>query len=330
MSVLIGTSGWNYPTGRGTWNGIFYPTRRPRGFDELAYYAERFDTVEVNSSFYRMPEPAQTTKWIERTPASFQFSVKLFQKFTHPDMYLARHGIRDWDLSRADVDLFRAGIEPLAADRRLAAVLMQFPPSFHRIDETRAYLDWLLDALSGFPLAVELRHKSWSDATGDTGAQLDHFNASWVLIDEPKFATSIDQDRPRGSISSPHAASEPGSNLNRPPRSICYMRLHGRNAAQWWDHAQSEDRYNYLYSADELEPFAEKARAASASGRRVLLYMNNHFSAKAVANAAVLKKQLNQPLPGDYPVEMVRRYPALAGVMTVTPDDGLMGGWMKG
>jgi uncharacterized protein YecE (DUF72 family) len=108
------------------------------------------------------------------------------------------------------------------------------------------------------------------------------------------------------------------------------MRLHGRNAAQWWDHAQSEDRYNYLYSVDELSPFGEKARAASAAGRRVLLYMNNHFSAKAVANAAVLKKQLRQPLPGDYPAEMVRRYPELAGVVTVTAEGGRMASWEDG
>ena len=94
-----------------------------------------------------------------------------------------------------------------------------------------------------------------------------------------------------------------------------YVRLHGRNAAAWWHHAASEDRYNYLYSRAELEPFAEVARRASRNGRRVLLYMNNHFSAKSVANAAVLKHELDQPLPGDYPGEMVSRYPELSGVV---------------
>src|SRR6185295_11119263 len=89
VSISIGTSGWNYPSGAGTWNGVFYPSRRARGFDELAWYAEHFDTVEVNSTFYRMPEAANSLAWLRRTPASFQFSIKLFQKFTHPDMYLA-------------------------------------------------------------------------------------------------------------------------------------------------------------------------------------------------------------------------------------------------
>ncbi len=89
MSLIhIGTSGWNYPSGKGTWNGVFYPKRRPRGFDELAYYAERFDTVEVNSTFYRPPEAALSAAWVARTPPGFLFAVKLYQKFTHPDLFL--------------------------------------------------------------------------------------------------------------------------------------------------------------------------------------------------------------------------------------------------
>ncbi len=131
VAILVGTAGWNYATGRGTWNGVFYPARRPKGFDELAYYAERFDTVEVNSTFYRVPEPDLSLGWLRRTPPTFLFSVKLYQKFTHPDMYLSRAGVTEWDLSRADVDQFRRGIDPLADAGRLAAVLMQFPPSFH-------------------------------------------------------------------------------------------------------------------------------------------------------------------------------------------------------
>jgi len=317
VSILVGTSGWNYPTGRGTWNGVFYPARRPRGFDELAYYAEHFDTVEVNSTFYRMPEAPQTARWVERTPGAFIFSVKLYQKFTHPDMYLAREGVTGWDLSRADVELFRAGVGPLADADRIGAILIQFPPSFHRMDETRAYLDWLLAAFAGYPLAVELRHKTWSDETADTAACLAAHQASWVLIDEPKFKSSIEQNRPRRSISRGMAPSDTDLEGNRPPGSIFYTRLHGRNAAEWWNHAAGEDRYNYLYSPAELQPFADTAQAAAASGRRALVYLNNHFSAKAVANAAVLKQQLHQPLPGEYPREMVERYPELSGLVRV-------------
>ncbi|MEZ5317739.1 MAG: DUF72 domain-containing protein [Vicinamibacterales bacterium] len=299
-TIQVGTSGWHYPTGKGTWNGVFYPVRRPRGFDELAYYAEHFDTVEVNATFYRMPEPGLATGWMRRTPPRFQFAVKLYQKFTHPDMYLARAGVTDWDLSRADVDLFRAGVDPLAASDRLAAILVQFPPSFHAGDETRAYLDWLLEVLAGYPLAVELRHRSWSDAADETRARLAARGAAWVLIDEPKFRDSV-----RQALDAPDDG----------PGGLTYIRLHGRNAAAWWDHDAAEDRYDYQYSAGELQPFAEAATRAAERKRRVLLYLNNHFSAKAVANAAVLRHQLGQLVPGDYPPEMTARYPDLAGLV---------------
>ena len=96
------------------------------------------------------------------------------------------------------------------------------------------------------------------------------------------------------------------------------MRLHGRNAEQWWQHEQAEDRYDYLYSASELAPLAEAATAAAGTGRRVLMYFNNHFSAKAVANAVVLRRQLGDLVPGDYPPEIVARYPELTGLVRTT------------
>ena len=300
--IRIGTCGWNYPAGQGTWNGIFYPSRRPRGFDELGYYAERFDTVEVNSTFYRMPEAPMSEAWVARTPPDFLFSVKLYQKFTHPDMYLARSRAADWDLSRSDVELFRIGIEPLAAAGKLAAILIQFPASFHADPDAREYLDWLLDGLAPFPLAVELRHRTWSDEAASTQALIDAHGASWALIDEPKFHDSIKQE-----LAADAASQAP-----------CYVRLHGRNAATWWTHETSDDRYDYLYSANELRPFANVARAASRAGRRVLMYLNNHFSAKSVANAALLKHELGQDLPGDYPGEIVGRYPELEGVVVTS------------
>src|SRR3954470_15963712 len=90
-NLRVGTSGWNYPSGKGTWNGIFYPPSRGRAknFDELSFYAEHFDTVEVNSTFYGQPRAEVTRAWAERTPPGFEFSVKLYQKFTHPKMFKA-------------------------------------------------------------------------------------------------------------------------------------------------------------------------------------------------------------------------------------------------
>ena len=302
--IRIGTAGWHYPSGAGTWNGVFYPARRSRGFDELAYYAEHFDTVELNNTFYRMPEAAMTSGWIRRTPASFVFAVKLYQKFTHPDMYLARDGVTDWDLSRADFDLFRAGVAPLAESGRLAAVLAQFPSSFHAGPDARAYLEWLLGGLQAYPVAVELRHKSWSDDAAATRAILDAFGAAWALIDEPKFQSSIQQDS-QVTLSGPSP--------------IAYLRFHGRNAATWWEHDTPEDRYNYLYSGEELQPFARATESASATGKRVLAYFNNHFSSKAVANAVVLKRDLGQIIPGTYTTEMIDKYPELGDIVTTEP-----------
>src|SRR5437762_10844715 len=86
-NLRVGTSGWNYPSGKGTWNGVFYPKPRPKGFDELRFYAQHFDTVEVNTTFYGQPRAEVTRGWADRTPAAFDFSLKLYQKFTHPKMF---------------------------------------------------------------------------------------------------------------------------------------------------------------------------------------------------------------------------------------------------
>ncbi len=276
--IRVGTSGWHYPSGNGTWNGPFYPRTRPHGFDELRFYAERFDTVEVNATFYRPPDAAMSRAWLDRTPESFLFSIKLFQKFTHPDMYLARPGATDWNVTAGDIDQFRAGLDPIAAAGRLGALLMQFPSSFHRTPDAREYVSWLLRAFCDYPRAVEFRHKSWSETGADTLERLEAEGAAFVRIDEP-FA---------------HWHRAPGT-AHRAP--LVYFRLHGRNAAEWWEHEHAEDRYNYLYTEAELQPFAAAARDEAALQKRVLVYFNNHFSAKAVANADILKKQLGQVAP---------------------------------
>ena len=320
--VRIGTSGWNYPSGKGTWNGVFYPRGRgrPKGFDELAFYAEHFNTVEVNSTFYGQPRADVCRGWAERTPGDFEFAIKLYQKFTHPRMYGERMakqivgtigtevpgGLRpDFidALARpndADLDEFRRGIDPLASTGKLGALLAQFPPSFKDTPESQDYLSDLLRRLAGYPVAVELRHRSWSDRVGDTLGLLNGFNAAWVQIDEPKFRFSIRQ------------------NYLPNVKGFYYMRLHGRNAAQWWRHDKSEDRYDYLYSNDELKEFSETADAARRLVKKLYLYTNNHFSAKSVANAAMIKQQLGEPIEGTYPPDFVARYPELAGVIDVS------------
>jgi uncharacterized protein YecE (DUF72 family) len=314
MALLIGTSGWSYPRGKGTWNGLFYPATRSKrdgtkDFDELRFYAEHFDTVEVNSTFYGQPRPEVTRTWVARTRPGFDFSVKLYQKFTHPSMFKdaaqkrapgAAGALLDLlaEVTQSDIDDFRAGIDPLAQSGRLGALLAQFPPSFKDSPAARDYLARLLRAFGAYPVAVELRHRSWSDAVGETVSMLNAFNAAWVQIDEPKFRFSIRQ------------------NFLPTVTSFYYMRLHGRNAAAWWRHEKSEDRYNYLYSSGELREFSDIASAATELVKKSYLYTNNHFSSKSVVNAVMLKAQVGQPIDGEYPPELIAQYPEIAGLVT--------------
>jgi uncharacterized protein YecE (DUF72 family) len=306
--LRIGTSGWNYPGGSGTWNGIFYPPSRGRAktFDELSFYAEHFNTVEVNSTFYGQPRADVSRAWAERTPSGFEFAVKLYQKFTHPKMYkqqFARTAGKPRPLAgdvlldaltkpnESDLDDFKRGVEPLAVAGKLGPLLAQFPPSFKNQPASVDYLRWLLQSFSDYVLAVELRHRSWSDALGPTLSILDAHGAAFVQIDEPKFKVSIAQNQ------LPNVST------------FYYMRLHGRNAAKWWSHDKSEDRYDYLYSEGELEEFVATIDAARSIVKKAYLYTNNHFSAKSVANAAMIKKQLGEPLEGEYSDEFRSRYP---------------------
>jgi uncharacterized protein YecE (DUF72 family) len=292
-NLRIGTSGWNYPSGNGTWAGIFYPPKRGRvkGFDELAYYAEHFDTVEINTTFYGQPRANVSQTWADRTPQDFEFSLKLYRKFTHPDV----PGVPE--MADAAIDEYRRGIEPLAAAGKIGALLAQFPPSFKQSPQSQAYLDALLHRFHDYPMAVELRHRSWSDDFNATLSLLNARGAALTQIDEPKFKVSIRQNQ------LPNVTS------------FYYMRLHGRNAAQWWKHDKSEDRYNYLYSADELKPIAETADAARRLVKKFYLYFNNHFAAKGVVNAVMIKNQLGEPIPGVYPKAFIDAYPHVEGIL---------------
>ena len=312
-ALRIGTSGWNYPTGKGTWNGIFYPPSRgrPRDFDELGFYARYFDTVEVNSTFYGQPRADVTRAWVDRTPDGFTFSVKLYQKFTHPGMYTRRVArslptdVQDdaavvGELVRpneADVDEFRRGLDPLSERGRLGALLAQFPASFKNGGPEIDYLRSLLRTFGNYPVAVELRHRSWSDALEQTLDLLNEFKAAWVQIDEPKFRFSIRQ------------------NYLPNVQGFYYMRLHGRNAQKWWRHEKAEERYDYLYSARELNEFTTTIDAARRIVRKTYLYTNNHYSAKSVVNAAMIKAHLGEPDTG-LPERLLQHYPELRGTLT--------------
>jgi uncharacterized protein YecE (DUF72 family) len=268
--IYIGTSGWSYPKGEGTWKGHFYPSGK---INELEYYSQFFNTVEINSSFYRPPNPGYVYNWVKRVPWDFLFTVKLWQKFTHPKMYEEATG-EAAAISQDDVDLFRRSLEPLARYGKLGALLAQFPPSFKNDGFGRQTMEAVIKTFNEYRLAVELRHRSWSDDE-NTARFLRENNVTWVQIDEPKFRSSIAVEVPVTS-------------------DMAYFRFHGRNAEMWW-RGDSESRYKYLYSSDEINELAEKVQVASEQTNLTFALFNNHWQGYAPRNAIDLQKTLQLP-----------------------------------
>jgi uncharacterized protein YecE (DUF72 family) len=269
--IYIGTSGWSYPKGEGTWNRCFYPVGVK---DELEYYSQYFHAVEINSSFYRPPDARLAQSWSNRVPPDFLFTVKLWQKFTHPRMYTEATG-DEATISAADVELFRRGLEPLANQGKLGALLAQFPPSFINDSYSKQILRAVIKVFHDYPLAVELRHKSWSDDAGTAGLLREN-NVAWVQIDEPKFSSSLAAEVPLTA-------------------DIAYFRFHGRNREMWWK-GDNETRYKYLYSPAEIEELAQKVKTAAQSSRLLFAFFNNHWKAYAPRNANDMLRTLQLPL----------------------------------
>jgi len=268
--IYIGTSGWSYPKGEGTWKGHFYPSSK---INELEYYSQFFNTVEINSSFYRPPNPGYVYNWVKQVPKDFLFTVKLWQKFTHPRMYQEATG-EVAAISQEDVDLFRRSLEPLAKYGKLGALLAQFPPSFKNDGFGRKITEAVITTFSEYRLAVELRHRSWSDDE-NTARFMRENNVAWVKIDEPKFQSSISAEVPLTS-------------------DMAYFRFHGRNKEMWWK-GDSETRYKYLYSDIEIQELAEEVRSVSGETQYTFAFFNNHWQGYAPRNAVDMMKALKLP-----------------------------------
>ena len=269
-NIYIGTSGWSYPKGEGTWTGYFYPTGK---INELEYYSQFFNTVEVNSSFYRPPDPGYVYNWVKRVPDNFRFTVKLWQKFTHPKMYEeATGGLAV--ISQKDVDQFKQSIDPMANSGKLGALLAQFPPSFKNDNYGQQILLAVIRTFGSYRLAVELRHRSWSDDVGFAQLLQDN-NVSWVHIDEPKFQSSIATEIPLTA-------------------DMAYFRFHGRNKEMWWK-GDSETRYKYLYSPEEINELANRVKAAGNKAQLLFAFFNNHWQGYAPRNAVSMIRTLKLP-----------------------------------
>jgi uncharacterized protein YecE (DUF72 family) len=294
VPIRVGTAGWSYED----WNAIVYPERPGRGFDRLRLMASLFDTNEINSTFYRIPEPGMTAAWARRVGHNprFAFTAKLYRGFTH-----------ERKLEASDERAFVNAVEPLLDAGRLGSVLAQFPFSFHDTAENRRWLERVLGAFSGLPIAVEFRHASWNSA--QTRDLLSRRRAAFVNIDQPALEGNL---APTEHVTAP----------------VAYFRFHGRNAPKWFGpDTSNEERYNYLYTREELDPWLGRIRSAQERlsaeppveglTRGVYVILNNHFRGQAVANALQMENALADRVEA-VPESLLRAYPALAGI-TRTP-----------
>jgi len=277
-TIRVGPAGWSYED----WKGIVYPPGAGSKFDPLAYLAGFFDTIEINSSFYRPPSESTAKSWVRRVAANpkFKFTAKLYQRFTHERGHATPE----------DEKAVRDGIDPIIGAGKLGALLMQFPWSFKNTQEEREYLAGLIDKFKDYPLVVELRHASWNRPS--VYQSLERRGVGFCNIDQPLFKRSI----------GPSALAT---------SRIGYVRLHGRNYENWFsDSANAADRYDYLYSVDELQPWLINIKTVAEHSAETYVIANNHYRGKAVVNAIEIKAELAGEKVSA-PASLVGEYPRL-------------------
>jgi uncharacterized protein YecE (DUF72 family) len=285
--IRVGLAGWSYAD----WNGIVYPAPHPRNFHEVTFLSKYFDTIEINTSFYHPLKPQLAVQWLRRVAENprFLFTAKLWQKFTHESNATAE-----------DEKLVRAGFDPLLDAGKLGAVLLQFPFSFQHTPDTLAHLKSLLDTFREYPLVVEVRHSSWTKP--DFYELLHEHGVGFCNIDQPVIGRSM---KPTELATSP----------------VGYFRLHGRRYDTWFEDdptVPSYERYNYLYTEEELDPWAKRIEHVAKDAKTTFVIANNHYVGKAVVNALQLihllsgkKVKLPEPLRQHYPqLEAIASEPA--------------------
>jgi len=290
VTILVGTAGWSYPD----WEGRVYPPRpgRARDFHPLRHLARFLDCVELNGTFYGEPRAEHAERWVELVDEhpAFRFTAKLHRSFTHEPLP------RSEDELGVRLQAFLAGLEPLRASGRLRALLVQFPLSFRRGDPARSRLERLAPRLRGWTPVLEVRHRSWFGP--DAYAELERLGYGLARIDLPDAAEHPPADAPSlGPVG--------------------YVRLHGRNAATWFDPRAGRDgRYDYLYPASEVAEIVRLTRRLAEGKDETYVITNNHFSGKAVANALEILAELREE-PPLAPGELVRAFPRLEGVVRI-------------
>jgi uncharacterized protein YecE (DUF72 family) len=283
--ILVGPAGWSYKD----WEGQVYPKPKPRGFDALSYLAQYFDAIEINSTFYRIPEAKTTQQWVDRvSDHAALFTAKLWQGFTHEGTAGAQ-----------DEAAFRRAMDSLHQAGRLGAVLLQFPYRFHHTQDNRAHLRRLAEAFRAYSLVLEVRHRSWDQP--EVYAFLRELGMGFCNIDQPPVSYSIGL-------------------TDRVTSAVGYLRLHGRNAAAWFAaDGDAAERYNYRYINEEIEALQEIAEILSRRAREIYLITNNHFRGQAVFNALELRARVRR-VPVPVPPPLLNAYPELGPIAAPVPE----------
>jgi uncharacterized protein YecE (DUF72 family) len=289
-NIRIGTAGWSYKD----WEGIFYPPgREHRRQHQLEYLARFFDTAEINTSFYGPLKPELARLWCRKVAAvnpRFLFTAKLYRAFTHsPLAVMEPTSAATINPTDEDEVRTREGLDAIASEGRLGALLIQFPVSFKNTPLNREYLDRLIRQFIEYPSVIEVRDSSWNNP--DTLASFTQKNVGFCNIDQPLLGRSL--------APTEHVTGAVG-----------YVRLHGRNYDQWFDSDNRNDRYNYLYKESELQSWKERIENVAEKAQTTYVITNNHFESKSGVNALELKALLTgQRVPA--PPTLIKKYPEL-------------------
>lgn len=293
VNIKIGPAGWAYKD----WDGIVYPAQIKKDKHPVEYLADFFDLIEINTSFYGRVRPEVAKLWCRKAKAvnpGFVFTFKLNRAFTHsPLMTVESTSAKTIRFTDQDEDDAKGGLIALAEEGMLGALLMQFPISFRNTEQNREHLELLIRQFREYPIAIEVRHSSWSNE------EIMHYFArkgvAFCNIDQPLLGSAI--------APSEHVTSGVG-----------YIRLHGRRYDQWFDPEKSSDRYNYLYTASELAEWKDKIMTVARRAEVTFVVANNHFEGKAAVNALELKSMLSEEKV-KAPEILVKAYPRLASII---------------
>lgn len=252
--IYIGTAGYSYKD----WIGPVYP-QGTRDGDMLEYYAKQFSFVEVNSTYYHMPGRRLFDSINRKTPDHFRLAAKLFKGFTHE-----RNG------SAEEADKFKYSVAPVKESGKLLCLLAQFPYSFHFTKANAEYLKHLREWFKDEEINVEFRNQKW--ICEGTMRFLKEQSLGFVCVDEPQI---------NGLVKGVTAATS----------RVAYLRLHGRNAAQWYE-GEGSQRYDYLYSGEELREWLPRIWELESHSGYTVISFNNHPVGKAVVNARMMEQYL--------------------------------------